>query len=180
MKRWAVLPIAMMWACAGTSATPVRGPDGRKALLIEAPTQLDALRLAHEKCPDGYDILNSTTSLMGPPRFTSGTTIEMLISCTWQGAGQSEWYAAPDPNPCGSVASEVDDFAEYWAAFSRAEPVDPSPQGSAFVELCESMPPHVQLCFKKDYRKAHEKMCKELFVRLDEPRRNKLNAALVR
>jgi hypothetical protein len=170
--------IAWVCACTATSVTPVRGPDGGRALLVKAGSQLDALREAHEQCPEGYEILNTTTGVTGT-RVAIGSTVEMLISCKRPAHATSEWYVPPDPGPCRSVGPEVDDFVEYWAAFVRAEPVEKSPQGSALVDLCNEMPSRVRHCFHKAYRKAHEKMCTELFKGLDEPRRAKLDTALV-
>jgi hypothetical protein len=163
-------------ACMQTTVTVVMGPDGGKALLIEAPDQRDALTKAHEECPDGYEILTLSTSVEAQMLHT---TRELLIRCK-----HAEWSAASaepvDPHPCKSAAGELDDFVDYWADVAHAEAVDKRPPNADFLELCEKMPSGLKPCFKKGYRKAHEKFCSGLFGRLDEPRRTALDTMFTR
>jgi hypothetical protein len=178
MASRALTLVLLASGCVQTTSTAVMGPDGGKAILIEAPDQREALGKAHEECPDGYEILTVTTSA---DRQAFSTTRELLIRC--KHGGQSEWSTAStepvDPQPCRSAAREADDFIDYWADFTHAQPVDKRPPNDEFIDLCQQMPPSLKPCFKKSYRKAHGQLCTGLFGRLDETRKGALDAALL-
>lgn len=76
MKRWILLLLPLLAACAGINPKPVAGPNGRPAYLMECSGLGRTLEACHAKaeelCPDGYAVIAQSSETVVVPLMDGG------------------------------------------------------------------------------------------------------------
>jgi hypothetical protein len=166
------------WACGATS-TVVRGPDGEQAHSISCEAAPDCYEKATKICDGGYVIRESHgLAQLGANSAPLGDRVEMLVSCKSDLPAETDSAASDreDTHVCQAASNFRKDFGAYWAIKTGGSLLEEPASARDFVVTCQSMAENIQRCLHAPYRRAHEKTCDALLLRLDPPSRNRLDA----
>jgi len=194
------LPLASLLLAGCTQVNTVKGPDGRDALLIDCPSELECVQKAGEMCPAGYNIHTSSTSLHAGGPYSVSSRNQILVTCNPGGVvvppepepepvsapPQPRAVASPSPaapaarqdsRACEAAYKHLEQLSQWWVKSTPgAAPAAQLPRRHPFVSLCRSLPEQVQRCMHGAYLAANEQHCAEQFKRLETPKKDRIDA----